>query len=488
MGSTARIKRLIRKTCVITTLTALAWQISFTASALSKPLYTEKKDTNNKHTITTSSELSTHSELSTSTELAAKPQVSQNEVNEKSGPTTNATSGKATLNIAVLYSTPGHRSFFEGLRAQFEQHFPNIDLKFTGLVDESYKQALIPWLEQGEMDILYWQAGERLHNLARRDLLLPITSFWSQENLDQAFDVNVRNAVSYQQEVYGLPFAFYTWGLFYNKPLLSKLSIAPPKNWADLLELCEKVSSTNKVPLMIGSGDPWLPAAWFDYIDLRLNGLAFHQALLAGKISYTDERVKAVFAHWQQLIEAKCFNLGHQYIKWRDALPPLYRQMTAMTLLGNFLDNHIPKHLEKDIGFLPFPVINPEVKQYENVPMDVFVIAKNTKHPTLAKQFLKFVADANVQSAIATAIGQSAPHRDAKQAQGYFAQLNKPLLNQAHGLGQYFDRDVNQAMVDESLIVFAEFLRNPDVSRATKQLEALRLAMYAGADKGLTAK
>ncbi|REL34400.1 ABC transporter substrate-binding protein [Thalassotalea euphylliae] len=389
----------------------------------------------------------------------------------------------ATLNVAVLYSTPGHRSLFEGVREEFEQHHPDITLNFTGLVDASYKQALVPWLESGEMDVLYWQAGERLKNLVRQDLLLPLTELWQSQQFDQAFPETVKNLVSVNQEVYAIPYSFYTWGLFYNKPLLEKLAISPPKNWAELLRMCEKISKAGKVPIMIGSGDPWLPAAWFDYIDLRLNGLAFHQALLAGEIAYTDQRVRSVFTHWQQLIEANCFNSDHQLVTWRDMLPPLYRQMTAMTLLGNFFDNHVPTHLAEDLGFMPFPTINSKIAQFENVPTDVVVVARKTKHAALAMKFLRFIAQPEIQSKIASAIGQSSPHLKASKEKGHFARLNKPVLASAVGLDQYFDRGVSQSMVGASLAIFAEFIEVPNVERATAQLEQLRLKNLKSSNK-----
>ncbi|WP_181901512.1 ABC transporter substrate-binding protein [Thalassotalea euphylliae] len=389
----------------------------------------------------------------------------------------------ATLNVAVLYSTPGHRSLFEGVREEFEQHHPDITLNFTGLVDASYKQALVPWLESGEMDVLYWQAGERLKNLVLQDLLLPLTELWQSQQFDQAFPETVKNLVSVNQDVYAIPYSFYTWGLFYNKPLLEKLAIAPPKNWVELLGMCEKISKAGKVPIMIGSGDPWLPAAWFDYIDLRLNGLAFHQALLAGEIAYTDSRVKSVFTHWQQLIEANCFNSDHQLVTWRDMLPPLYRQMTAMTLLGNFFDNHIPTNLANDLGFMPFPTINSKIAQFENVPMDVVMVARKTKHASLAMKFLSFIAQPEIQSKIANAIGQSSPHLKASKEKGHFARLNRPVLTSADGLDQYFDRGVSQSMVGASLAIFAEFIEVPNVERATAQLEQLRLKNLKSSNK-----
>ncbi len=381
---------------------------------------------------------------------------------------------KLTLNVALLYSARGHRGFFRHFKKEFEAKHPDITLVFTGLLDAEYKQAVMPWLMSGQIDVLYWQAGERLNAVAKNNLILPIDELWQKEQFDTIFPKNIKQAVSHNDKIYALPYAYYTWGLFYNKALLSDLGLEPPIDWPALLSFCQAVRQEGLVPIMIGSQDPWLPAAWFDYIDLRLNGLAFHQELLAGKVSFTDERVKNVFVHWKAMIENDCFISTHEHLSWRNLLPPLFRKMAAMTLLGNFLDNNTPPEFQDDIGYQAFPMINKEIARYEDVPLDVFVISQRSKNIPAAKKFLKFMSRADIQSTIANTIGQSSPHLKATNS-NYFSKKNKSILLGAEGLAQYFDRDINQHMVTESLAIFKTFLTNPNIERTTSQLEKLRL-------------
>ncbi len=378
------------------------------------------------------------------------------------------------LNVAVLYSARGHRGIYEELTARFNQVHPEISLSFHGLLDAQYKKSVNQWLATGEMDVLYWQAGERLYDLANKALLHPIDNVWQKEKLDTAFPQAIKKAVSHGEQTFALPFAYYAWGMVYSKPVLSQLELVPPQNWEELLNFCVAARKQDIVPIMVGSADPWLPAAWFDYINLRLNGLAFHKQLLRGLHPFTDKRVVNVFAHWKQLIDAECFNSQHEHIDWRRLFPPIFRQMAASTLVANFLDIDTPPDYFERIAFRSFPTINPEVPVYEDIPLDVFVIANRSKKIENAEKFLAFMSRLDTQTFIAEAIGQSSPHI-AWDNIGSLSQQNKIILQNVSGVVQYFDRDIQQSMVEGSLTILAEFLTTSDIQSAVQQLEQLRL-------------
>src|SRR5262245_62586825 len=45
-------------------------------------------------------------------------------------------------------------------------------------------------------------------------------------------------------------------------------------------DLCDTLSAAGITPITIGTKDVWPAAAWFDYIDMRLNGPEFHISLM----------------------------------------------------------------------------------------------------------------------------------------------------------------------------------------------------------------
>ena len=83
--------------------------------------------------------------------------------------------------------------------------------------------------------------------------------------------------VSVDGRQYGVPYQHYQVGLYLRSDVLREAGIAePPRSWDGLLAACERLKTRHVEPIAIGTRDLWPAAAWFDYLDLRENGLAFH--------------------------------------------------------------------------------------------------------------------------------------------------------------------------------------------------------------------
>ena len=61
-------------------------------------------------------------------------------------------------------------------------------------------------------------------------------------------------------------------GPFYCKSNFAKWGVQPPKTWAEFMTLCQTLKGKG-IPIGIGLGDtPWVASAWFDYLNIRING------------------------------------------------------------------------------------------------------------------------------------------------------------------------------------------------------------------------
>jgi len=96
---------------------------------------------------------------------------------------------------------------------------------------------------------------------------------------------------------YFLPTSYYWWAVYYRPSLFEQAGITKvPETWKSVLGACDTLNAAGITPITIGTRYPWTAAAWFDYLNMRINGPQFHIDLMLLKESYTDERVKAVFA------------------------------------------------------------------------------------------------------------------------------------------------------------------------------------------------
>jgi multiple sugar transport system substrate-binding protein len=290
--------------------------------------------------------------------------------------------------------------------------------------------------------------------------------------------------VSANSVVYALPLNYYQWGIYYKKSVFAKLSISPPANWQELLAVIATLKVHDIVPFSLNGGSKWSLAAWFDYLNLRLNGLGFHLALLSGKINFTDPRVVNIFTHWKQLIEVQAFDVRNLDFTWKQSLPLLYRNYTAMTLMGNFFVAHIPDSMKSEFNFIAFPNLISDMPRYEDVPFDLAVVAESTKEPAAALTFLKFLAEAETQAMFSNYVGKISPNLHAKVADQYFIIEGKHHIESAAGAAQYFDRDSPQGFSNAANDVFYDFVKSPkEINETVVKLEALRGQHFSSQNK-----
>ncbi|MBQ4832184.1 carbohydrate ABC transporter substrate-binding protein [Pseudoalteromonas sp. MMG010] len=379
------------------------------------------------------------------------------------------------LDVAILVASANQRLLLTSLLNEFANTQPDIDISYTLYTDAEYKKAVSKWLEQGHgPDILNWQAGERLIHYVRSGKVQAIDKVWRTHNLDSQFSSNTKSAIMWQQHVYAIPVAYYYWGIYYRKSLFKKYNLQEPKTWREFVELSQVLKNNHITALTIGTRNHWPAAGWFDYLNLRINGLEFHHQLLNGEIAFTDSRVRDVFTYWKTLIDKGFFNEKPQLLMWDEAMYKLFRKQAAMTLMGTFLNGRIPEELQSDFGFFRFPIIKQDVGIYEDAPLDVFIVPYYTKLDNKIERFMNFLASANFQQTLNKSVGTLSANIHAKQGGSEILDISYVMHQQAAGTVNYFDRDARVDMAGKSIIVFADFLNNPDIELTLNKLEAIR--------------
>ncbi len=395
-----------------------------------------------------------------------------------------ATSADAgTLVINANTSDPDPKAAFEKIVADFQAANPDVTVEFNVFDHESYKTVVRNWLTSEAPDVIYWFAGERMKTFVDRDLLEDVSDIWEENDLDEAMASSM-SALTVDGAQYGIPYSYYQWGVYYRTDLFEENGVAVPETFDELVAACETLSGAGIAPVAIGTKFLWTAAGWFDYLNLRTNGLDFHLELAAGEVAYTDERVQNTFDHWARLIEAGCFIDDHAAYSWQEAQPFLYQQdpaqqQAAMYLIGNFITPQFPAEVEANMGFFQFPVIDPNVAIYEDAPIDTLHIPARAANKDDARRFLAFVAQAEVQRELNIAINQLPPHSGAGVGDNRFLQAGYNMLNEASGIAQFYDRDTNPEMARAGMEGFQEFMINPDRrDRILERLDRTRQRIY----------
>jgi len=383
------------------------------------------------------------------------------------------------LVINANTSDPAPRAAFQDVVEQFEAANPDIEVELNVFDHEGFKTQVRNFLVAQAPDVITWFAGNRMKAFIDRELLEDVSDIWQAHGLNEGM-ASVRSAMTLDDKQWGVPYGYYQWGLYYRRDLFEQAGAEVPTTWDEFLEVGEKLNAAGIKPVTIGTKFLWTAGGWFDYLNMRTNGYQFHIDLTDGKIPYTDERVRATFANWQQLIDAGFFIDNHANYSWQEAQPFLYQGQAAMYLIGNFIVPMFPEEIAEQMGYFQFPIIDAALDVGEDAPTDTLHIPARASNKENARKFLAFIASPEVQGPLAEALGYVPAHNQAAVADDPFLQAGFEVLSRADGLAQFYDRDTEPEMAQLGMQGFQEFMVHPDrLDDILERLESARQRIFA---------
>lgn len=383
-----------------------------------------------------------------------------------------------TLVINSDQADPAPKKAYAEIVAKFEKENPDITVKYNLYDKEGYKTAIRNWLSTTPPDIVFWYAGNRMKAFVDRGLFEDVSDIWEKQDL-KANMPSATSAMTIKGKQWGVPYTYYQWGIYYRKDIFDKLGLSEPKTWNEFLAVNETLKANDIAPIAIGTKYLWTAAGWFDYLNMRTNGLDFHIDLMDGKIPYTDPRVRKTFEHWKELIDKGYFLENHASYSWQEAQPFMYNGKAAMYLIGNFIVPNFPKELDGKIGFFQFPQIDQSVGMAEDAPMDTIHIPAKAANKKDARKFLEFMARPDNQTLVNAALLQIPPHKKASAPDDFFLNKGVEMLSNAAGTAQFYDRDTDPSMAQEGMKGFQEFMVKPErLDAILKRLEGVRKRVF----------
>jgi multiple sugar transport system substrate-binding protein len=385
-----------------------------------------------------------------------------------------AMAGEIVLNSDQ--SDPAPKKAMEELIAGFQAANPGITVKWNNFDHEGYKSAIRNFLTADAPDVAAWYAGNRMAPFVKAGLFEDVSDVWAANGLDDQLK-SAAASMTIDGKKWGVPYTYYQWGIYYNKDVYKKAGVTEPKNWAEFVANCEKFKAAGVDCLTTGTKALWPGAGIFDYINMRTNGYEFHMDLTAGKVKWTDPKVKATFANWAMVVPYMSANAAA--IDWQDAAALLSQGKAANYVMGNFAVDTFKKGgmTNDNLGFLIFPEITPGVPRAEEAPTDTFHIPSGAKNKEDAKKFLAYLASAEAQTKMNATLGQLPVNNKATVGDDPFIQAGFKELSEAYALAQFFDRDAPADMAKAGMEGFQEFMAKPD------QIDAILERLQKVADK-----
>ncbi|MEM9796833.1 MAG: ABC transporter substrate-binding protein [Pseudomonadota bacterium] len=386
------------------------------------------------------------------------------------------------LKIISDMSNPAPRAVMEGLAAQFDEMHPELNIELEVIDREAWKSQIRNVLQASPPDVVNWYAANRMGPYVSAGLFEDVSDVWGEiEGLDA-----VKGAMTIDDKQWGVPYTYYQWGVYYREDIFNELGLEEPATWEQELANCQAIIDSGRKCYTIGTKFLWTAGGWFDYLNMRTNGFDFHMQLAQGEIPWTDDRVRQTFANWRQLIDMGAFIDDHQNYSWQEALPFMVNGEATAYLMGNFAVAPMREAGLNDdqIDFYQFPAINPDVAMGEDAPTDTFHIPSGAQNKEAAREFLKFVVSADVQTDInaGDALGQLPVNANSSVDDDEFLNQGFEMLseNATGGIAQFFDRDFPAEMAAVGMEGLQEFMVFPDnLEDILQRLEQARERIYA---------
>ena len=385
----------------------------------------------------------------------------------------------ATLRVTVS-ARGNQRAVWQSAFDQFEKANADVDLKVTYVGEEAYKVQMSGWLATDPPDVLSWHNGERMAYFAKRGLLDDLSADWQKDGWNQTYAA-VKPPSTYAGKQYAAPLGYDSYGFFYRKDLFEKAGISgEPKTWDEFLADCRKLRAAGIAPIAVPAKDSWTLAAWFDYLDLRINGYAFHEQLMAGDIAYTDPRVRKVYATWKTLIDDRYFVDNALSYDVDSVSPLLVNGQAAMMLMGTFFSAGLPAATRDKMGYFRFPVIDSAVPMAEDGPVNILMIPARATNKKDAHRLLAFMAQPQINGELAKGWGQLPSNNQAPEPQDPMSKIGFQILSSTPGgVAQFYDRDMTKEMADEGMKGMQQFYSDPgQLDAILNHLEQFRQRIY----------
>ncbi|MEM9576615.1 MAG: ABC transporter substrate-binding protein [Pseudomonadota bacterium] len=371
------------------------------------------------------------------------------------------------LRIFLDTSNPAPRATMEKMIADFGALHPDLNIETTVIDREAYKTQIRNFLTADSPDVATWYAANRMSPYVKAGLFEDVSDLWQEPEIAENL-ASTKGAMTIDGKQWGVPYTYYQWGIYYRKDIYEELGLNEPANFDEMKSNCQAIIDSGRKCYTIGTKFLWTAGGWFDYLNMRTHGFDFHMALANGEVKWTDDRVKQTFANWRELIDMGAFVDNHQNYSWQESLPFIVNGEAAAILKGNFAVAPLREAGLDDskLDFYQFPAINPDVELAEDAPTDTFHIPANASNKEAAREFLRFVVSADVQTEINNGqnLGQLPVNAKASVDDDKFLNEGFAMLssNSPGGVAQFFDRDYPAEMAAEAMQGLQEFMVFPD--------------------------
>lgn len=275
---------------------------------------------------------------------------------------------------------------------------------FTTIPGANYQTKLQTIMSSSKApDIFFNWGGGSIEQFQKAGLLLPLNSMMKQNpKLKKSFLPSILDAAKIGKNYYGIPMrGTQPVVLFYNKSVLSKDGVTPPKTWSQLLSDVKTLKQKGvQVPIALGGGDKWPTLMWYEYLYDRVAGPSLVTNALAGKRSvWGSPASKKALGYITQLVNSGAFGPDKSwdsvFFTKNQTAQMMIQGVSAFELMGSWdystIQGQSATFAANTLGYTAFPRVpggKGNANDLAGNTENYYSVLKTTRYPQAVADFL----------------------------------------------------------------------------------------------------
>lgn len=292
----------------------------------------------------------------------------------------------------------------EGLLALidlFEEEHPDITVEnaaVAGGAGTNAKAVLATRMEGNDPPSTFQvHGGEELNkSWVAADKMEPLNDLYEENDWMDKFPDELIELVSDDGNIYSVPVNVHRGNpVFYNIEIFEEHDLEVPTTFDEFFEVAETLDDAGITPLALGDKESWPATQIFENVLLGVLGPDDYQALFAGEIDFSDERVVEAAEIFGEMLEY--VNEDHASRNWQDSAQLVADGEAAMLNMGDWAKGYFTNDLDletnEDFGYFNFP----ETDGVFQVITDTFGLPKGVDNREDVETFLTFLGSTEAQ-------------------------------------------------------------------------------------------
>jgi len=292
------------------------------------------------------------------------------------------------------------KAALDEMAAKFTEKHPNVTIEFIGIPFGDIKQQTFVMASSNNAPDIIQTFTAWFPTYAASDIVLPLDDLLGEEYINDLYP-SLREDYTYDGKLMGVPWAPSPYILYWNKELFKKAGLPDraPETHEEMLEFAAAISKlkTDAGEPIYGLGEATDKLPINGMIALRniygFNGSIFDEN---GEVNVNTPEVIDTLAYYQNLVND---GLSPQGARLKDL-----RNLFSIHRLGMYMDGYYGKAVFRNLSGqgeafddVWGAALIPANRSGESVSIGEahgLVISKDSKHPEIAADFIKFLTDA----------------------------------------------------------------------------------------------